>query len=97
MPVTAPAPVPVTPAPNLLSSGPKKETARIPRMPDPAPQPVPTVQMKKTQPLIAVPLTAPQSPSIAVAPAEESAMPLCWVLLGVSAVILIIQIWTYLS
>jgi len=53
--------------------------------------------MKKTQPLIAMPLTAPQSASIAVAPAGESIMPLCWVLLGVSTIILIIQIWTYLS
>jgi hypothetical protein len=53
--------------------------------------------MKKTQPLIAMPPTAPQSAAIAVAPAEKSASPLCWVLLGVSAVILIIQIWTYFS
>jgi len=98
MPVPAAVtPVPVTPAPNLLLPGLKKETARIPRMPEPLSRPPPTVQMKKTQPLIAMPLTAPQSASIAVAPAEESALPLCWVLLGVSAVILIIQIWTYLS
>jgi hypothetical protein len=53
--------------------------------------------MKKTQALIAMPNAAPQRASIAVAPAEESAMPLCWVLLGISAVILIIQIWTYLA
>jgi len=97
MPVPSPAAASVTSAPSLPSSGPKKETARIARMPDPPSRPLPTVQMKKTQPLIAMPLTAPQSASIAVAPAEESAMPLCWVLLGVSAVILIIQIWTYLS
>ncbi len=97
MPVPPPAPLPVTPAANSPSSGPKKETACIRRMPDPSLRPLPTVQMKKTQPLIAMPLTAPQSASIAVAPAEESIMPLCWVLLGVSTVILIIQIWTYLS
>ena len=97
MPVPPPAPVPVTPAANSPSSGPKKETARIRRMPDPSLQPLPTVQMKKTQPLIAMPRTAPQSASIAVAPAEQSIMPLCWVLLGVSTVILIIQIWTYFS
>jgi hypothetical protein len=61
--------------------------------------------MKKTQPLIAMPQTAPQSTLIALAPApaERSAivdaiqMPICWGLLGISAVILIIQIWTYLS
>jgi hypothetical protein len=91
------APVPVTPVPGALSSSPKNETARIARMPDPLSKPLPTVQMKKTQPLIAMPHAVPQSASIAVAPAEKSAMPLCWVLLGVSAIILIIQIWTYLS
>jgi hypothetical protein len=66
-------------------------------MPDFPSKPLPTVQMKKTQPLIAMPHAAPRTASIAVAPAEKSVMPLCWVLLGVSAIILIIQIWTYLS
>ena len=87
-----PPPVPlnasVMPAPDLPSSGPTKETVRIPLR---------TVQMKKTQPLIAMPETAPQNPSIAMAPVEKNSMPLLWLLLGVSAVILIIQIWTYLS
>jgi hypothetical protein len=87
-----PPPVPlnasVMAAPDLPSSGPAKETVRIPLR---------AVQMKKTQPLIAMPETAPQNPSIAVAPVEKNSMPLLWLLLGVSAVILIIQIWTYLS
>jgi hypothetical protein len=78
----------VTPAPDLPPSGPIKETVRIP---------LSAVQMKKTQPLVAMPEAAPQNPAIAVAPAEQNAMPLMWLLLGVSAVILIIQIWTYLS
>jgi hypothetical protein len=91
------APVPVAILPGAPSSSPKKETARIARMPDLLSTPLPTVQMKKTQPLIAMPHAASQSASIAVAPAEKSAMPLCWVLLGVSAIILIIQIWTYFS
>jgi hypothetical protein len=78
----------VMPAPDLPSSGPTKETVRIPLR---------AVQMKKTQPLIAMPETAPQNPSIAVAPVEKNPMPLLWLLLGVSAVILIIQIWAYLS
>src|ERR1700757_4495890 len=55
-----PPPVPlnaaVTPAPDLPPSGPTKETVRIP---------LPTVQMRKTQPLVAMPEVAPQSPSIA--------------------------------
>ena len=88
-----PPPVPlnaaVMPAPDLPSSGLIKETVRIP---------LPTVQTKKTQPLVAIPEVAPhQSASIAVAAEERNPMPLWWLLLGVSALILIIQIWTYLS
>src|SRR4030095_4805563 len=87
-----PPPVPVSasviPAPDLPSTGPTKETVRIP---------LGAVQMKKTQPLVAMPEVASQSPAIAVAPVEKSPMPLLWLLLGVSALILIIQIWTYLS
>ena len=93
-------PPPVSAAPDLTSPGPKKETARIALMPESPARPAPTVQMKKTQPLIAMPHITPQSASIAVAPtekAEGSAMPICWTLLGVSAVILIIQIWIYFS
>jgi hypothetical protein len=93
----AQASMPVTTLSDELSSGPKKETARIALMPDLPSEPLPRVQMKKTQPLIAMPHAAPQIASIAVAPAEKGSMPLCWVLLGVSAIILIIQIWTYLS
>jgi hypothetical protein len=52
---------------------------------------------KKTQPLMAMPNVAPQNPPISVAPVEKSSMLLYWMLLGVSAVILIIQIWTYFS
>ena len=83
-----PAGASVTPAPDLPSSGPIKETVRIP---------LSTVQTKKTQPLVAMPEVAPQIPSVVVAPVEKNQMPLLWLLLGVSAVILIIQIWTYLS
>ena len=79
------------------TASPKNETARVARMPDLPPKSLPTVQMKKTQPLIAMPHNAPRNASIAVAPAEKSAMRLCWMLLGISAIILIIQIWTYLS
>jgi hypothetical protein len=87
-----PPPVPVSasvaPAPDLPSSGPIKETVRIP---------LSAVQMKKTQPLVAMPEVAQQNASIAVAPVEKNPMPLLWLLFGVCAVILIIQIWTYLS
>jgi hypothetical protein len=94
---TNPLPAAQAPVPDVFSSSPKNETARIALMPDLPSKPLPSVQMKKTQPLIAMPHAAPKRASIAVAPAEKSAMSLCWVLLGVSAIILIIQIWTYLS
>jgi hypothetical protein len=80
-------PSPATPPP-----GPKRETVRIPLMPEPL-----RSAQKKTQPLIAMPEVAPQNPSIAVAPAEKSSMLLYWMLFGFSALILIIQIWTYFS
>jgi hypothetical protein len=87
-PPSAPVSASVMPAPDLPSSGPTKETVRIP---------LSAVQTKKTQPLVAMPETAPQSPSIAVAPVEKNTMPMLWLLLAVSALILILQIWTYLS
>ena len=105
-PVIPSAPVPdsgsVSAAPELISLGPNKETARVPLMPEPPAMPAPAIEMKKTQPLFAMPQITPQRPSIAVTAAEKGEenaipMPICWVLLGVSTVILIIQIWTYFS
>ena len=108
---SAPSPEPVvipsTPAPDLglvsaapesVSPGPRKETARVPVIA--RAMPVPAVEMKKTQPLIAMPHITAQRASIAVRPAEKGEgnaipMPICWALLGVSTIILIIQIWTY--
>jgi hypothetical protein len=108
-----PIPVPAVPASNPVSLEPeneteriavmpelKKETARVPLVPEPSSKPLPTVQMKKTQPLIPMPEAAAQSPSISVALVGEGttvSMPVCWTLLGVSAIILIIQIWMYFS
>ena len=82
----------VHPPPASPPAGPKRETVRIPLMPEPL-----RSAQKKTQPLIAMPQVAPQNPSIAVASAKKSSMLLYWMLLGVSALILIIQIWTYFS
>ena len=83
---------PLMAMPNVIppSVGPKKETARIP------PEPLRSSQ-KKTQPLMAMPNVIPQNPAIAVAPVEKSSMLLYWMLLGISALILIIEIWTYFS
>jgi hypothetical protein len=75
-------------------------------MPEPPARPAPAVQMKKTQPLIPMPQITPQTAPVAVAPTEKAKgnammdaipMPTCWTLLAGSAVILIIQIWTYFS
>src|SRR5207247_5958593 len=107
----APAPVmtvsdPVSPAPNKetarLGIAPelKKETARIPLTPEPPSKPLPTVQMKKTQPLVAMPEAAARGASISVPSGEKGTtirMPLGRTFLGVSAIILISQIWIYSS
>ena len=82
----------VRPPPIPASLGPKKETVRIPLVPEPL-----RSAQKKTQPLIAMPNVVPQNPPIAVATVEKSSMLLYWMLLGISALILIIQIWTYFS
>jgi hypothetical protein len=61
------------------------------------------VQMKKTQPLVTMPeVTAPPSVPLTVTSepppvVENIPMPLCWAVFGVSALILILQIWNYFS
>jgi hypothetical protein len=82
------------------SQGPKKETARVTPRLDPSAKPAPMVQMKKTQPLITMPESVPQSAPLTVARDSAAIVdaipkPLCWAVLSVSAVILIIQIWNY--
>ena len=99
-PPTAPHPMASSSA--ASSPGPKKETARVAVLPDLRPKASPTVQ-KKTQPLITMPESTPPSAPLTVATKDTSAMVdviprrLCWTLLGVSTVILIIQIWNYFS
>jgi hypothetical protein len=82
------------PAPESPDSGLKKETLRVPLVSDPLASGGP---MKNTPPVIPMPHVVPQSSLIAAAPREKNSMLLCWILLGISALILIIQIWTYLS
>jgi len=82
----------VSPPPIPPPSGPKKETVRIPATAESL-----RSSQKKTQPLIAMPNVVSQNPSIAVAPVEKGSMRLYWTLLAMSALILIIQIWTYFS
>jgi hypothetical protein len=72
-------------------------------MPNP-PAKAPAVEMKKTQPLVTMPQSAPQTaPLTTVAPAagetfiDESPMSFCWAVLGIATVILLIQIWNYFA
>ena len=104
IPPLMPKPAPV--ATSVASSaGPRKETARISLLPDPAVRPAPVVEMKKTQPLITMPEPATQTAPIAInmAPTtvetfiDEIPMALSWALLAASIAILTIQIWNYVS
>jgi hypothetical protein len=99
-PGAAAAPAAAPPPASTLT----KETARISILPDP-PKPAP-VKMSKTQPLITAtatpvtPLTAPVKIAPAATPQpiiESIPMSLCWGLVLVSAAVLIIEIWNYIS
>jgi hypothetical protein len=86
----------------MPSPSPKKETARIAIMPEPRSAPA-TVKMSKTQPLITAPEPMRETAPISIEPASSSEaiesipVPLCWALVGISALIFIIQVWTYFS
>jgi len=91
------------PRPTAATTPLTKETARISILPDP-PKPMPA-KMSKTQPLItatATPVAPPTAP-VTIAPAAPQPVlnvipvPLCWGLVVVSAAILIIEIWNYIS
>jgi hypothetical protein len=90
--ISPPLSASVRPPSVSATPGLKEETVRIPLIPEPL-----RSSQRKSQPLIAMPHVARQNPPIAVAPVEKSSMPLYWVLLVVSALILIIQIWIYFS
>jgi hypothetical protein len=90
--VSRPLSASVAPTPIPSPSGPKKETVRIPATAESL-----RSSQKKTQPLIPMPNVVSQNPLIAVAPVEKNSMRLYWLLLVMSALILIIQIWTYFS
>jgi hypothetical protein len=76
-----------------LQPGPKKETARIRILPRPA--------VNRTQPLLVRPATTAMQPAPVVVtsrpvdPFELIPRRFCWTLLGISAVIFLIQIWNY--
>jgi hypothetical protein len=85
---------PVPRAADPVSFEPRTETARI--SPALAKGPAPA-QMKNTEAFVVTPNLGSQNAPGAVAPAEKKPMLLWWILLAVSALILIIQIWTYFS
>lgn len=82
----------VMPAPESPVSGPKKETLRVPLGSEPS-----ALEGCMKNPVIPMPHVVPQSSLIADGSREKNPMLLWWILLVVSALILIIQIWTYLS
>ena len=95
-------PGPVAVESPAMNRGPKKETARISVLPRPTPTAAPAVNMTKTQPLLVHP---PTTTGVQTAPViitskplaqlDVIPKPLCWAVLGISAVIFLIQIWNY--
>jgi len=84
----------LTPVSDSVPLEPKKETMRISLAAASSPF---GTQIKDPEPFVPTPDLASQNPSVTVASARKNPMLLWWLLLGVSALILIIQIWTYLS
>ncbi|HEY2139123.1 MAG TPA: hypothetical protein VGH00_03525 [Chthoniobacterales bacterium] len=84
-----------------VDRGPKKETARISVLPRPTPLAAPAINMTKTQPLLVHPVgTTPVAPVVItskpVAPVDAIPRSLAWGLVGISALIFLIQIWNYI-
>ena len=106
-PAPPPPPAPSGQSGIASAAGPRKETARISLAPERPARPAATVQMKKTQPLVTMPVPSRQTSPIPVniAPdiehedsfVESLPMSFCWAILAASVVILTIQIWNYLS
>ncbi|MEP6822716.1 MAG: hypothetical protein ABI946_10250 [Chthoniobacterales bacterium] len=90
-------------------TAPRKETARITILPEPANPMAATIKMAKTQPLLTVPAAQTPIVPVVVATHEERTaatpgalamldhvpLPICWTIFGISAVTLLIQIWNY--
>jgi hypothetical protein len=70
-------------------------------LPKPAPTPVPAINMTKTQQLPVHPPASGIQPAPVIitskplAPLDAIPRPLCWAVLGISALIFLIQIWNY--
>jgi hypothetical protein len=98
MPVVPESP----PAASSSTPGLKNETARIAIMPEPKAA-TPRIQMLKPQRLLIAPPPAKPAAPLLIDPetsrdmVESIPVSLCWVLLGISALIFIIQLWVYFS
>jgi hypothetical protein len=77
---------------DVAPPGPRTETVRVSSVPI-----ANTPEIKSPQSFVPTADIAADDPAFAVRPAKKDSMLLWWILLGISAVILIIQIWTYLS
>lgn len=94
VPPSNPPAAQLTPVSDSVPLKPRKETMRISLAA--ASSPVRT-QIKDPEPFVSTLDLASENPPVPVAPPKKNSMLLWWLLLGVSALILIIQIWTYLS
>jgi len=79
---------------------PKNETARISILPRPSPRIAPALNPTKREPLLVPSADSVQPapvviPSRPIAPVDATPPPLYWALLGISALIFLIQIWNY--
>ncbi len=92
----------IYPGTSTVRIEPKKETARISILPQPA-----APAMAKTQPLTTFPPTKVSAAPITTAASRSAVLPgfsweaiplpICWSICGISAVTLLIQIWNYFS
>lgn len=84
-----------------LSPGPKKETARVALVPDRKSGPV--APMSNTQSLVTPPAGRAGNLPMSIAPLPSGnaldfiPMAFCWGVLGFSALLFLLQLWTYLS
>jgi hypothetical protein len=79
---------------------PNEEIPGIDILPRPAPRIAPPLDATKRQPLLVPSADSVQPAPVVitsrpVAPVDAISPPLCWALLGISALIFLIQIWNY--
>jgi len=91
---------------SAIQTGTKKETGRLSNRPGKTAPSALTAKMTKTQPLMTAPAAQIHSAPVKLAPGSSKPMgsgidaiplPICWVIFGISAITLLIQIWNYLA